>query len=125
MKKADSKSFEISFYEGIVKEKPDYLSALVALAEAYTAQGCYKEGLQIDERLVRLCPKDPIVRYNLACSYALTEQREKAVETLILAVKLGYNDFNYLRKDPDLKSLHQDPKFDALLEKAKKPRMTK
>jgi tetratricopeptide (TPR) repeat protein len=125
MKKDDSRSFEISFYEGIIKEKPDYVNALVALAEAYTAEGHYTEGLEIDKRLARLCPKDPIVRYNLACSYALTEQREKALEALVQAVKLGYRDFNYLRKDPDLKSLHQDPKFTALMEEGKKTRKAK
>lgn len=114
-----SKDFEISFYEKIVREKPDYVEALTALAGAYTAKGFYEKGLAIDKRLARLCGKDPVVFYNLACSYALIGQTDDAFEALHRAVKLGYRDFQYLERDKDLKSLHQDPRFQTLISKAR------
>ena len=107
--------FEISFFEQLVKEKPNYIDALIPLAEAYTKSGLYDKGLQIDRRLVKLRKRDPIVHYNLACSLALVGEKEKAIEILERAIELGYSDFEHLKRDSDLKSLHGDLKFQSLL----------
>lgn len=106
--------FEISFYEGLIHEKPDYVEALIPLAEAYTQKGLYQKGLLIDKRLAKLCPEDSTVFYNLACSYALTGKKSQALETLKKAISLGYDDWQHLRKDHDLKSLVGDPQFEAI-----------
>ncbi len=70
--------FEIEFYGGIVAHAPAYVDALMLLGEAYTRKGLYAEGLEIDRRLSALCPNDPIVHYNLACSYCLTSRKKEA-----------------------------------------------
>ncbi len=107
--------FEISFFTRLVKSRPRYVHALIPLAEAYTKKGFYEKGLQIDKRLSKLCKDDPLVHYNLACSYALTGQNEDAFSALFTAIKLGYSDFKHLGHDPDLKSLKTDPRFKKLL----------
>ena len=43
--KEDSLAFEISFYERILAEDPDFIDALIPLADAYTKHGLYKKGL--------------------------------------------------------------------------------
>ena len=105
---------ELNFFEQLVKKNPDFVDALILLAEEYTKRGLYEKGLLIDKRLARLKKKDPIVRYNLACSYALVGQKEKALVALERAVKLGYRDFEHLEKDSDLKILRDDPRFKSL-----------
>ena len=107
--------FEIQFYEGVIKRSPQYIEALIPLAEAYTRKGLYKEGLEIDKRLASLCSDDPVVFYNLACSRALVGHKREALAALKRALELGYRDFSHLLKDPDLKSLHPDPLFKSLL----------
>lgn len=114
MKKRDL-DFEISFFEGIVRRRPDYVEALIPLAEAYTRKGRREDGLRIDERLSRLCKDDPIVYYNLACSLALVERVEEALKALRKAVRLGYRDYAYMRKDPDLRSLASHPEFKKIV----------
>ena len=37
----------------------------------------FEDGLSVDRRLARLCPSDPLVHYNLACSFSLTEEFQK------------------------------------------------
>jgi len=64
-------------------------------------------------------PQNPLVFYNLACSYSLTEQFPRAVAALHRAIDLGYRDFKWLAKDPDLKKLRAQPAFDELKEKIK------
>ena len=114
MKKRDL-DFEISFFGGIVRRRPDYIEALIPLAEAYTRKGLREQGLRIDQRLSRLCKDDPIVYYNLACSLALAERTEDALRALNKAIQLGYRDFNYMRKDPDLHSLVLHPEFKKMI----------
>ena len=99
----------IAFMEGLVRRDPGYVDALQLLGDHYTQRGRYTEGLQVDERLARLEPHDPLVFYNLACSYALTEEFDRAVAALEKALQLGYRDFNWLARDPDLKKLRHQP----------------
>ena len=115
----------IEFMEGIVRRDPNYVDALQLLGDHYTQRGRYPEGLNVDERLARLEPQNPMVFYNLACSYSLTDQFERAILALEKAVQLGYRDFTWLAKDPDLKKLRAHPSFGELKEKIqrlKKPR---
>jgi len=72
------------------------------------------EGLEVDERLARLEPRNPLVLYNLACSYSLTNQVERGLEILKQAIALGYRDFKWLRRDPDLRRLRRHSGFAAI-----------
>lgn len=103
--------FEIGFYEGLLKERPDYAQALNALGDAYTKRGFYEKGLKIDKRLAQLKPDDPVVFYNLSCSLSLLGLIDEAAGTLKKAIKLGYNDFRWLEKDPDLENLRKSPEY--------------
>jgi tetratricopeptide (TPR) repeat protein len=108
-------AFEISFYEGILAEDPDFVDALLPLAEAYTRAGLHEKGLEADQRLARLCPRNPTVHYNLACSHALTGHPDEALATLERAIELGYRDADFMLKDKDLASLHDDERFARLI----------
>ncbi len=115
-----TKDFEISFFEGLVKKAPHYVDALIPLAEAYTKAGFYEKGLQIDKRLAKLRKDDPVVHYNLACSLALVGNKDEAFRALEKSIELGYSDFEHLKRDSDLRTLRDDPRFKTLL--SPKPR---
>jgi len=102
---------KIEFMAGLVRRDPDYVEALQLLGDHYTQRGLFNEGLKVDERLASLEPENSLVFYNLACSYSLTEQFERAAGALEKAITLGYADFNWLAKDPDLKKLRGHPAF--------------
>ena len=103
--------FDIRFFEGVVSRAPRFVEALAALGDAYTKIGAYNKGLRIDQRLVKLRPSDPVVWYNLACSHALTDQKDAAFAALDQAVRCGYSDWAHMRQDRDLESLRQDERF--------------
>jgi len=102
---------EIGFLEGVVRRDPSYLEALQILGDNYTRRGRFEDGLKVDEELSRLRPRDALVHYNLACSYSLTRQFELAAAALNRALDLGYRDFKWLAKDPDLAKLRQHSLF--------------
>ncbi len=110
-KKQNDIDFEIQFIEGVLKEKPDFIEALVALGDLYTKRGFFEKGLEIDKQLARLRPSDPTILYNLSCSYSLVNNVDKSLEAMKLAIGYGYSDYGYLENDSDLDNLRQDSRF--------------
>lgn len=108
---------KIEFMEGIVRRDPHYIDALQLLGDHYTQRGRFDDGLKVDERLARLEPRNPLVFYNLACSYSLTDQFDRAALALEKALNLGYHDFSWLAKDPDLKKFRQQPAYREIQKK--------
>ena len=105
---------EIQFLEGVVRRDRRYVEALQLLGDDYTRRGRFKDGLQVDRRSARLCPEDPLVHYNLACSFSLTEEFRKAAHALRKALQSGYRDFEHLRRDSDLEPLRQTNLYAAI-----------
>jgi tetratricopeptide (TPR) repeat protein len=112
-KRQESKDLDIKiqFMEGIVRRDPNYIEALQLLGDHYTQRGLYDRGLKVDEQLSRLEPHNPLVFYNLACSYSLIGEIDPAAKALEKALTLGYRDFKWLAKDPDLRTLRKHPVF--------------
>jgi tetratricopeptide (TPR) repeat protein len=108
---------EIGFLEGVARRDPGYTDALVLLGDDYTRRGRFAEGLQVDLQLCQHQPQNPLTYYNLACSYSLTQQPEAAIAALQRALDLGYRDFRWLRRDPDLNNVRQHPLYRGIRER--------
>lgn len=114
-KKKEAYGFEMKFFEAIVSKRPDYLDALKALAEIYTETGYYRAGYVADRSICALEPENCISLYNYACSLALLNKKEEALDFLKQAIRHGYSDFLHISQDPDLKTLREEPKFAEIL----------
>ena len=111
---------KIAFMEGIVRRDPKYVEALQILGDHYTQRGRFDHSLQVDQRLSRLEPGNPLVFYNLACSYSLNSDYGMAAAALDRALNLGYRDFKWLARDPDLRPLRKHPLYRTIESKIKK-----
>lgn len=103
--KTDKLKFELSFFEDLHKRMPKDFRVASMLANLYTETGRIDQGLRMDRKLVRLSPEDPTVHYNLACSLALKNRKAEALKALRSAITFGYDDFVWMRHDPDLANL--------------------
>jgi hypothetical protein len=110
----------ISFMEGIVRRSPRYVEALQILGDHYTQRGRFDHSLKVDKQLSRLEPRNPLVHYNLACSYSLNSEFDRAAAALAKALSLGYRDFKWLARDPDLRRLRQHPLYQTIEAKIRK-----
>lgn len=115
----DDPTFEIGFFESILRRDPNYTEVVEILGGLYTKAGRIADGLKMDRKLVRLLPKNATAHYNLACSLALSKRKTDALRSLKDAVKLGYDDFDWMSQDPDLDGLKKHPEFKKLLSKLK------
>ena len=108
---------ELAFLESLARRCPQDVDVLKTLGDLYTRTGHYEDGLKTDLELTRLCPREPLVWYNLACSCALLDRTDEALASLERAIVLGYRDVRWIREDRDLNSLKNDRRFDVLLQR--------
>lgn len=116
MARKEDHSFDISFYESILRRDPSYVEVVEILGGLYTKAGRISDGLKMDRKLVRLQPENATAHYNLACSLALSKRPTDALATLAQAIALGYDDAEWMSSDPDLAPLHARPDFLSLLD---------
>ncbi len=70
-------------------------------------------------RALDLNYRRPTTMYNLACSYARLDQRDKAFDWLFQALAAGFDGTGTLRGDEDLDNLRGDPRFRKALDIAR------
>jgi Flp pilus assembly protein TadD len=62
-----------------------------------------------------LNPFDPLMQYNGACFYARAGEKHLAVESLKNAIIAGYGNFEWLKRDPDLEDIRNEPGYIELM----------
>ncbi len=106
-----AKSVELLFLEKVADRMAEDADTLKVLADQYTKEGFYEEGLRLDLRLAQLLPEDGMVHYNLACSLSLLGDVEGALTALREAVAHGYQDFEFMFADKDLEAVRRTAEF--------------
>ena len=76
----------------------------------------YQKALRLVDEYLAIWPETPHMHYNRACAFALLGRRDAAGEALLEAVKNGFQDFETMRRDPDLASMRNHETFTAILE---------
>ena len=71
--------------------------------------------MDVAQRAVHLRPDDGNTLYNAACVYGVLGRSADALEMLRRAVKSGYANFDWVRRDPDLALLRDDAGFKELV----------
>jgi tetratricopeptide (TPR) repeat protein len=94
---------------------PDDARAVTMGAVSLCRLGQHAKGLEWAERALAIDADDAGVRYNVACLYALEGEKERAITALESAVHSGFANIEWIRNDPDLDSVREDPRFQVLL----------
>ena len=108
--------FCLEFCGAVLARKPSHLEALSLAAGYYTELGYFADGLRVDRLLFNLRPDDPLILYNLACSLSLNGSFDAAFSALEKAVANGYSDYCHMQQDRDLLRLHNDPRFESIIQ---------
>ncbi|MBI2901090.1 MAG: tetratricopeptide repeat protein [Planctomycetes bacterium] len=53
--------------------------------------------------------------YNLACCYALSGEKDRALDWMEIMVDHGYSDWDHMKKDTDFDALRSDPRYKRLM----------
>lgn len=87
----------------------------IRLAEKMYASKDYRTSDDLYSEAFKTEKKNPTHLYNAACVASLLNDKDKAFVLLDLAFTNGWNDLRHLKQDSDLKPLHNDTRWTALL----------
>lgn len=105
----------IGLIERALDVNPDDARARYMGAANFAAVGEKAKAIEWANLALRSTEDEPMVFYNAACTFAVLEQHERAIDLLERAVELGWGDRAWMANDSDLASLRDKPRFRALL----------
>jgi adenylate cyclase len=94
---------------------PDDARAITMAAVCCSRLGQRDEGIEWAMQASAVDPEDASVCYNVACLLALEGERDDAIAHLERAFRVGFARRDWIERDPDLDSLRDDERFQALL----------
>ena len=97
-------------------QNPDDSRARMYYAITLAERGRKDEAIREGAAALELSPGDPMMLYNCACLYARLGETGRAVDTLRQAMSGGYENNGWMKHDPDLDSLREDPGFIELMQ---------
>lgn len=92
-------------------QNPDDSRARMFYAVTLCDVGQTEAALREGEAAIEASPGDSVMLYNAACLYSRLGEKRRAVDTLREAVGAGVRNFEWMKHDPDLNSLRDDPEF--------------
>lgn len=103
------------FYPDYLLHQPQDARAHQFYAFTLERLGRREEAKEEMRKGIEINPNDLIIVYNAACFYALIGDNKAAIENLNNAIDNGFGNFEYIKHDPDLYSLQEEPDFIELL----------
>ena len=96
-------------------QNPDDARQRMLYATALAEINRKDEAIRECSQAIEASPGDPLMLYNVMCVYSRLGEPERAIETLRQAIAAGYENFAWLRNDPDLDALRERADFQALV----------
>ena len=98
---------------------PEDVRARILLSNNYASVGRRSDAAAQIEKAVAMRPNDANVLYNAACTYSILRMKPEGLMMLAKATEVGFSDYEWVSRDPDLAALHDEAEFKAILEKLK------
>jgi len=95
----------IEYYQKALSLQPKLLEAMYHLAKLFIIKMEYEKALSLYQEMIGILPNHPAAYYNIACIYARQNKPEKSVSWLKKAVEKGFDDWNHIKTDMDLRNI--------------------
>jgi putative intracellular protease/amidase len=105
----------IAGYRALIAKDAGDAEAWLGLGRALHGSKRYREAIDANLQAVKATPQRAAASFNLACSYAQTGEKEKALHAAEQAVAAGYRVKWAYENDPDLETIRADRRFKTLL----------
>ncbi len=95
---------------------PDDPRACILGAVANAIISDRDRAVEFAERAMQVDPDDPMLLYNVCCTYAQLGMQDEALNALDHAVEKGWGDKNWLEHDSDLDSIRDTPRYRGIVQ---------
>jgi len=104
--------------EKALARRPDDTTALGMGAASLATLGETERAREWANRAALLAPEEPVGLYNLACTFAMLGERDRAIDLLErYAVNMRPQFVAWIKNDSDLDNLRDDPRYQALIQR--------
>jgi tetratricopeptide (TPR) repeat protein len=93
---------------------PDDARACNLGSGLHSKLGHTEKALEYAERSLAIDPEDPMLLYNVACTYSCLGKIDDALSCLERAVDKGFGHKEWIDHDSDLDPLRESPRFKAI-----------
>ncbi|HLX12781.1 MAG TPA: protein kinase [Bacteroidota bacterium] len=114
-KLAETIESELKVFPSLLLRYPDDARARIFYSSVLAQTGRTAEAKAEAAKAMQLSPDDPVMLYNIACFYARLGDKRTAVETLKKAVGSGYENYEWIKRDPDYESIRNEPGYVELM----------
>jgi non-specific serine/threonine protein kinase len=97
-----------------LRQVPEDARARILIANSYAELDRLEDAVRETNMAITLRPNEANVLYNAACVFCHLHKKAEALQSLRKAWEGGFRDANWVRRDPDLALLHDDPEFERL-----------
>ncbi len=80
----------------------------------------HEKALEWAQKATLVDAHNPATLYNVACVYSNLGEKERAIDCLEESIVNGMSEIGWLDNDPDLDPLREEPRFQALIERARR-----
>jgi serine/threonine protein kinase/Tfp pilus assembly protein PilF len=105
----------IKLYPKYLSQNPDDARGHIFYAHALLRIGKTKDAEQEAEKAIDLSPNDALMSYNVACFHSRLGNKDSGIKYLEQAIKLGYANYEWIKRDPDLNNIHNETGYTELL----------
>jgi serine/threonine protein kinase/Flp pilus assembly protein TadD len=95
---------------------PDDARGHIFFAISLVRAGRIDEAKVKAARAIELSPNDPLMFYNAACFYSSVGDKPLALESLRNAIASGYGFYEWIKRDPDLDPIRNEPEYLKLMD---------
>ncbi len=106
---------ELEVYPKYLARYPEDPRAHIFYAVALARGKCFEQAKIEAGKAIELNPFDPLMLYNSACFYAQIGEKELAITALRNSINAGLENFDWIRRDPDLETIRSDPRYDEMM----------
>jgi serine/threonine protein kinase len=98
-----------------ISQHPDDARARVFYATKLAETGNPEKAKIEGAKALELNPNDILMLYNVACLYSRLGEKTQSIEYLSQAFKIGYTNFEWLKRDPDLENIRNESAYLELM----------
>jgi len=104
-------------YPRYLDQHPDDARAYIFFATVLVQLGRIDEGKKQSAKALELSPDDALMQYNGACFYARLNEKKLAIEFLKKAIHTGWENYEWMKRDPDLDNIRNENEYNELIKK--------
>jgi Flp pilus assembly protein TadD len=105
----------LQFFPRYLLQHPDDARAHILHAVDLAQVGRTEESKIEAGKALDLSPSDAVMLYNAACFYARLGEKQPALDALKNAVIAGWVDYEWIKRDPDLEGVRNEPVYVDLM----------